>query len=132
MEKILAFLQENPTFYYATVDGDKPRVRPFGFYMAFEGKLYFGMGKHKESYAQTVANPNVEICTANAKGKWIRIRGIAVFDERQAVIDKAFEVMPNLKEIYNEKTGFTVGNFYIKDGVAEFADMEGNFESIKF
>jgi uncharacterized pyridoxamine 5'-phosphate oxidase family protein len=40
------FIKENPTFYFATVDGDKPKVRPFGFFIKFNGKLYFGMGKH--------------------------------------------------------------------------------------
>ncbi len=132
MEKILAFLKENPVFYFATVDGDKPRVRPFGFYMEYEGKLYFGMGKHKQSYAQTITNPNIEICTASPKGQWIRIRGTAIFDDRQEVMDKVFETMPALKTLYNEQTGQTLGNFYIKDGVAEFADMQGNFESITF
>lgn len=132
MKRILEFLKENPTFYYATVDGDKPRVRPFGFYMEYEGKLYFGMGKHKQSYAQTVKNPNVEICTANSNGRWIRIRGTAVFDDREEVLKKVFEVEPFLKELYNEKTGHTLGNFYIKDGIAEIADMQGNFERFEF
>jgi len=132
LEKVLSFLKENSVFYYATVDGDKPRVRPFGFFMEYEGKLYFGMGKHKQSYAQTIINPNVEISTANSKGQWIRIRGTAVFDERQEVMDKAFETLPVLKTLYNEKTGQTLGNFYIKDGVAEIADMNGTFESISF
>lgn len=132
MEKILTFLQETEVFYYATVDGDKPRVRPFGFFMEYEGKLYFGMGKHKQSYAQTLANPNVEIATTNSKGQWLRIRGTAVFDERQEVMDKVLATAPTLKELYNEKTGQTFGNFYIKDGVAEIADMDGNFESFSF
>ena len=61
MEKILEFLAENHVFYFATVDGDKPRVRPLGFVMNYEGKLYFGIGKHKASYKQLQANPNVEI-----------------------------------------------------------------------
>lgn len=132
MEKILKFLAENPIFYFASVDGDKPRVRPFGFHMEYEGKLYFGMGKHKESYRQVSANPNVEICTASANGSWIRIRGTAVFDERPAVLAKVFETMPQLAKMYNEKTGQSLGNFYIKDGEAEIADMKGNFEKIKF
>lgn len=132
MEKILKFLSENPIFYFASIDGDKARVRPFGFYMEYEGKLYFGMGKHKESYRQAVANPNVEICTANAKGQWIRIRGTAVFDNRDEVLAKVFETMPQLADIYNAQNGLTLGNFYIKDGEAEFQDMEGNFEKISF
>lgn len=132
MKQILDFLAENPTFYYATADGNKPRVRPFGFYMEFEGKLYIGMGKHKASYRQTVANPNVELCTANPAGRWLRIRGAAAADDRKEALEKAFEVMPRLKQIYNEQTGFQLGLFCIRDGVAEFADLQGNFESFSF
>lgn len=132
MEKILKFLSENPVFYFASVDGDKPRVRPFGFYMEYEGKLYFGMGKHKASYAQVNANPNVEICTASAKGEWIRIRGTAVFDDRAEVMARVFETMPQLAQIYNAQSGLTLGNFYIKNGEAELQDMQGNFEKISF
>ncbi|MGO0985104.1 pyridoxamine 5'-phosphate oxidase family protein [Clostridioides difficile] len=80
MEKIMNFLKENPTFYFATVEDNKPRVRPFGFVMNYEGRLYFGIGKHKASYKQLISNPNVEISTANKEGKWIRIKGKAVFD----------------------------------------------------
>jgi len=100
--------------------------------MEYEGKLYFGMGKHKASYAQVKANPNVEICTANAKDEWIRIRGAAVFDDREEVMAKVFETAPQLKQIYNEQSGLTLGNFYIKDGEAEFQDLKGNFEKISF
>jgi len=132
MEKILNFLAENPVFYFALVDGDKPRVRPFGFYMAYDGKLYFAMGKHKESYRQVAANPNVEICTASPTGQWIRIRGTAVFDERPEVLAKAFEIMPRLTEMYNEQTGKTLACFYLQDGEAEFMDFQGHFEKVSF
>ncbi len=101
MDKILAFLKDAGVFFYASVDGDKARVRPFGFYMEYEGKLYFGMGKHKESFKQTVANPNVEICALNKKNEWIRIRGTAVLDDRQEVMDKVFEVSAGLENLYN-------------------------------
>lgn len=30
-------------FYFATVEDGEPRVRPFGFTMVFENKLYFGL-----------------------------------------------------------------------------------------
>jgi uncharacterized pyridoxamine 5'-phosphate oxidase family protein len=132
VEKILNFLKENPTFYFASVDGDKPKVRPFGFFMEHKGRLYFGMGKHKQSYRQVQANPNVEICTANSRGEWVRISGKAIFDDSRETMDRVFETMPGLKDIYNERSGLTLGNFYIKDGVAEFADMEGHFEKLLF
>jgi uncharacterized pyridoxamine 5'-phosphate oxidase family protein len=78
------------------------------------------------------ANPNVEICTANSRGEWIRISGTAVFDDSRETMDRVFETMPGLRDIYNDKSGLTLGNLYIKDGIAEFADMEGRFEKLSF
>lgn len=132
MEKILNFLSENPTFYFATVEGNKPRVRPFGFFMEHEGKLYFGMGKHKPSYRQVQANSNVEISTASPKGQWIRIRGTAIFDDSAATLNKVFETSPALTKIYNEESGLQIGVFYLENGEAEIADFQGGFEKIIF
>lgn len=132
MMSILNFLKDNQVFFYATVDGDKPKVRPFGFYMEHGGKFYIGMGKQKESYRQTIANPNVEICACSADGKWMRIYGKAVEDLSSDVISKAFDSFPSLSEMYNEQTGHEFACFYISEGVAEFADMSGHFEKITF
>ena len=40
MDKVLKFLKDVETYYLATVEGDQPRVRPFGTAHVFEGKLY--------------------------------------------------------------------------------------------
>ena len=132
LEKVDAFLKDAGTFFYTTTDGDKPRVRPFGFYMLLNGKLYFGMGKQKESYKQTIANPNVEICALNKKMQWIRIRGTAVVDDSAEALEAAFAKGPFLKTLYNEQTGNKLGIFWLKDGYAEIADMAGNFEKFEF
>ena len=132
VEKVMDFLKGCGAFFYASTDGNKARVRPFGFYMEYEGKFYYGMGKHKQSFKQTMENPNIEICALNADNHWIRIRGTAVLDDRQEVMDKVFEVAPHLRNLYNEQTGNTLGNFYIQDGYAEIADMGGGFESFTF
>ena len=50
MERVAKFLQEAGTYYLATVDGDQPRVRPFGTAHIFEGKLYIQTGKVKDVY----------------------------------------------------------------------------------
>ncbi len=130
MDEVLAFLKENPTFYFATVEGNLPRVRPFGFVMKYEGKLYFTMGDHKKVYKQLLANPNVEICTTNKDDAWIRIRGKAVFDTREEVAKKVFETMPDLEKIYNEETGFKLAACYLKDAEAEIMDTNGGFKKI--
>jgi uncharacterized pyridoxamine 5'-phosphate oxidase family protein len=132
VKKVLYFLKDNPTFYFATVDGDKPRIRPFGFFMEYEGKLYFATGKHKACYQQIKANPNVEICTANADNTWIRIRGQAVFDDRAQTVAKVFEERPYLRDYYKDQNGKQLCAFYLRHGYAEIADKTGCFETIRF
>ncbi len=132
MNKIVEFLKSCGVFFYASCDGNKPRVRPFGFFMVYEGRLYFGMGKQKESFKQTIENPNFELCALNKENAWIRIRGVAVLDDRKEALDRAFELNPFLKNLYNEQTGNALGLFYIKDGYAEIANMMGSFEKLTF
>ncbi len=48
MQEVLDFLKECGTYYLATVEGDQPRVRPFGTIHLFEGKLYIQTGKVKD------------------------------------------------------------------------------------
>ncbi|MEN6350909.1 MAG: pyridoxamine 5'-phosphate oxidase family protein [Syntrophomonas sp.] len=130
MEEVLKFLSENPIFYVATVEGDKPRVRPFGFFMEYENKLYFAVGSHKKAYQQMSSNPYVEISTASGKGEWIRISGKAVFDERPETTAKALEIVPSLKAIYNEESGLKLAPFYLTEAYAEIADFSGGFKKI--
>ena len=44
MERVAKFLKDAEN-YLATVEGDQPRVRPFGTAHIFEGKLYIQTGK---------------------------------------------------------------------------------------
>ena len=101
-------------FYFATVEDGAPRVRPFGFAMVFENKLYLGCGTHKAAYAQMLENPEVELCSFN-KGTFIRVRGRAVMDDRPEVQAAMYEAGPFLKETYNEKTGYHHICFYLED-----------------
>lgn len=61
MSEVVKFLTDAETFYIATVDGDKPRVRPFGIAIDHESKVYFVTGNKKEVYRQLKANPNFEV-----------------------------------------------------------------------
>ena len=74
MQEVQGFLKECGVYYLATMDGDQPRVRPFGTAEIFEDKLYIQTGKKKDVYKQIEQNNNVEIC-AFKDGKWIRISG---------------------------------------------------------
>ena len=59
MEEVEKFLKEAETYYLATVEGDQPRVRPFGTAHIFEGKLYIQTGKKKDVSKQLHANPKL-------------------------------------------------------------------------
>ena len=47
MSAVLDYLKESGVFYLSTMDGNQPRVRPFGAVCEFEGKLYFITAKTK-------------------------------------------------------------------------------------
>lgn len=125
MEKVLKFLNDNTPFYCSTVSGDRPRCRPLGLAVMVGGKIYFGLGKHKEVYAQLKSNPNLEICATAANGTWIRISGRAVLDDNAEAKAAAFKALPMLNDIYNDKTGYELGMLCLSDMIAEFKDPSG-------
>ena len=130
MKKLLEFLQANPVFQLATVDGDQPRVRPFGFHMEDNGRLYFITGESKDVCRQLKANPKFELSVSNDKGQWLRLHGVAAFDTRPELVERAFSLMPMLKDIYGSSGGPKAAMFYADKAVAVLADMQGNCDTI--
>ncbi len=100
MEEVFEFLKKCGTFYIATEDGDKPRVRPFGVVNIFEGKLYIQTGKVKNVSKQMQINPNVEIC-GFMDGKWVRLEGKVVRDDRIEAKASMLDANPSLKSMYS-------------------------------
>lgn len=100
MKEVYDFLKSCGVFYLATVDGDKPRVRPFGALNIFEDKLYLQTGKVKNVSKQIQENPNVEIC-GFCNGKWIRIEGKLVRDDRLEAKVSMLDNNPELKNMYS-------------------------------
>ena len=130
MQKVYEFLKQSETYYLATIDGNKPRVRPFGTINIFENKLYIQTGKIKNVYKQIKANPNIEIC-AMFKDKWIRIEAAAVEDVRIEASESMLAAYPSLQGRYKPDDGnCTV--FYLKDATAAIYSMTGAPEIIKF
>ena len=95
MQEVLDFLKECGVFYLATVEGDQPRVRPFGALAVFEGNLYTQTGRVKNVSKQLAKNPKAEIC-AFKDGKWIRIETTLVDDPRLEAQEAMLEQNPFL------------------------------------
>lgn len=123
MNEILEFLQRCKTFFIASVEGGKPKVRPFGFVMLHEGRLYFVTGNQKPFFRQIRENPNIEICGVNERSEWIRLSGKAVADSRMSVREKAFEVEPNLTYVYQTVDNPIFECFYLDEVEASICSM---------
>ena len=125
MERVCNFLKEAGVYYLATVEGDQPRVRPFGTIDLFEGKLYIQTGKVKPVAHQMKQNPKVEI-SAMYEGKWIRIAAEAVLDERVEAQAHMLAAYPSLARMYQPGDGNTEV-YYLKNARAEISSFkEGN------
>ena len=130
MERVYNFLKEAGVYYLATVEGDQPRVRPFGTANIFEGKLYIPTGKVKPCSQQILANPKVEI-SAFHNGTWIRIAGELVEDDRVEAKKSMLDAYPNLRAMYDENDGNTQV-FCFKNAVATFSSFTAAPETVTF
>ena len=121
LERICSFLDEAQTYYLATVEGNQPRVRPFGTAILYNDRLYIQTGKVKEVSKQIAANPKVEIC-AFKDGKWLRIAGELVDDDDRDVKVAMLEKMPALKAMYAPDDG-NMQMLYFKNASATFSSF---------
>lgn len=130
IEKVCQFLDEAQTYYLATVEGDQPRVRPFGTALLFEGKLYIQTGKIKPVSKQIAANPKVEICAFKG-GTWLRLAGELVNDDRYEAKAAMLDKMPSLKAMYSADDDNTQV-LYFKNATATFSSFTAAPEVITF
>lgn len=130
MERVCEFLKEAGTYYLATVEGDQPRVRPFGTAHIFEGKLYIQTGKVKAVSRQLASNPKVEIC-AFMKGKWLRLAGELVEDDRVEAKASLLAEYPGLQKMYAADDDNTQV-WYFKNATATFSSFTSEPEVIIF
>lgn len=130
MDKVLKFLKDAETYYLATVEGDQPRVRPFGTAHVFEGKLYIQTGKVKDVSKQLHQNPKAEIC-AFKNGEWLRISGELVEDDRNEARQSMLDAYPSLQKMYKADDGNTEV-FYFEEATAIFSSFTHEPEIIKF
>lgn len=130
MERVCQFLKDAETYYLATVEGDQPRVRPFGTVHIFEGKLYIQTGKVKEVSKQLMKNGKAEVC-AFKNGEWIRVAGTLIEDDRIEARQSMLDAYPSLQSMYSADDGNTQV-FYFKDATATISAFTHAPEVIRF
>ena len=130
MERVCKFLKDAGVYYLATVEGDQPRVRPFGTAHIFEGRLYIQTGKAKPTSRQLAANPTAEICAFH-NGTWLRIAGRLVEDDRVEARKSMLDAYPSLRAMYDENDGNTQV-FYFKNATATFSSFTAAPDTVEF
>ena len=130
MKRVCEFLKNAEVYYLATVEGDQPRVRPFGTVNEFEGKLYIQTGKIKPTSKQLAINPKAELC-AFKDGKWIRVACELIEDDRLEAKKSMLDAYPNLRNMYDENDGNTQV-FYMKNATATISSFGGEPVVIEF
>ena len=130
MEEVQKFLKECGVYYLATVDNNKPRVRPFGTAEIFENHLYIQTGKKKDVFKQIQANNNVELC-AFMNGKWIRVSGNLIVDDRKEAKKDMLDKNPSLRSMYDENDDNTVV-LYFEKGQAIISSFNEEPKTINF
>ncbi len=130
MQKVYDFLKEAETYYLATVEGNQPRVRPFGTINLFEDKLYIQTGRVKPVSQQLAANPKAELCAFH-NGTWLRVSGELVEDDRTEAKKAMLDAYPQLRGMYDENDGNTQV-FYFKNATAVFSSFTSAPETVTF
>lgn len=131
MKEVYEFLKSCGVYYLATMDGDQPRVRPFGTVDIFEEKLYIQTGKVKPVANQMKANPKVEISAMAQDGRWIRVAAEAVLDDNIKAQEHMLDAYPNLKAMYQPGDGNTEV-YYLQNATAQICSFTEPAKEIKF
>ena len=130
MERVCQFIKDAETYYLATVEGNQPRVRPFGTVNIFEGKLYIQTGRAKNVAQQLFANPLAEICAFKG-GEWVRVSGKLIEDPRVEAKKAMLDAYPHLRAMYSETDDNTVV-FYFESATAVFSSFTKAPETVEF
>ena len=132
MQEVQAFLKDCGAFFIATVDGDQPRVRPFGVSEIIDGRLYIMTGKVKDVFKQMAKNGKFEICALKKSGsEWMRISGILINDETLSVKEEFLKRNPGLKSMYKADDG-NMAVLYITNGTARFSSFSAPERTVNF
>lgn len=130
MEQVYDFLKKCGTYYLATVEGEQPRVRPFGTVDLFDGKLYIQTGLSKSVAQQLKADPKVELCAFDGE-RWLRVAATAVLDDNIEAQKHMLAAYPSLQAMYQPGDGNTAV-YYLQDATATFSSFTAAPEVVRF
>ena len=130
MKEVYEFLKKCGTYYLATIDGDQPRVRPFGTIDLYNDRLYIQTSKVKDISKQLSLNPKAELCAFDGE-TWIRITATLVNDDDIAAKRHMLENYPHLKAMYDPEDSNTQV-LYLRNATATFSSFTAEPRTVIF
>ena len=130
MQEVYEFLKAAGVYYLATMDGDQPRVRPFGTIDCYNDRLYIQTGRIKDVANQLKANPKIEISAMHA-GRWIRLEAEAILDDNIEAQVHMLDNYPDLKAMYTAGDGNTEV-YYLQNATAAICSFTNEPEVYQF
>lgn len=133
--EIFGFLNTNPVFHLANIEGNKPHVRGILLYRADENGIIFHTGKMKDLHKQLTVNPHVEMCFNNGNFEslvQIRVSGTVKLVE-DLELKKEIVQKHEFLEPWIEQMGYEILAVYrMKKGMATVWSMATNFAQKEF
>ena len=86
--------------FLATVDGNKPHVRPMMPYLSDDGELLLALLGRSRTISHIKANSNVEVCYVDRKMWYCRVTGTAQISNDIAKKQIVFENVPMLRQYF--------------------------------
>ena len=128
MDEVIDYLTNIPAWFFATCEGDQPRVRPFSFAAEDGGKLWFCTATNKDVYVQLEANPKFEASGWHPGQPWIVVTGEADLEDTvsEATRIAGYEHMTGLGETYEGPNDPRLTFFSVKTGIAKIAAIDGS------
>ncbi len=127
--EIFQFLNENPVFHLATVDGDRPRVRGMLLYRADEKGIVFHTGKMRDLHKQLTNNPRVEMSFNNGSNEnliQIRVSGAVELVEDLELKKEIVQKREFLKPFVEQMGYEPLAVYRLKNGIASIWTMKAN------
>jgi general stress protein 26 len=116
----------------ATVEGNRPRVRPVAMMWVGERELWFATSGGSRKVAQLKKNPAAEVCFHDGQWNHVRLSGRAALTQDDAGRRTLFKLIPDLAKHFSGPTDpdYTLVKIAIKrvehmaTGQAEYAVHE--------
>lgn len=139
LDEIVEYLTSIPAWFLATIDETdptQPRVRPFSFAAAENGKLWFSTSRDKDVYRELAAHPKFELSGWKPGEYWIVVSGEANLDDDRnasaALRQAGFAHMTGIGEHHDSPDDGRLMYFSVKNARAYMRDIDGSERTLAF